>query len=341
MSEQQHKAIWIIMVCITYLLAILQIYGYYRFNIMGKLRIVTKRYPKLIKIEAFIVIIMLLIAVPLWYYQSLHIYKITHIRMHNIGWILSSLGIHFIVIIEAIRLWLVSFDLNYLYLSKNEKWKSQINHSFPEKNTNWYLLNRNKWGNKKYIIFVASVYYAVLSTLSVISQLYLYPLLANIIDTIFFLLPISITIYAYYKCPKQTELNDNFLFFYEFKLTIIIWCTCLIFSLINQIFVFLHIKIVLWILKFLIYIIATTIPSLLSTLWIPIKISVMDAWNSNINDDLLPLNSLITEEKQAQQTQKTDILILMNDEIKFDLFVQWMHREFSSELVFCFIEYAQ
>eukprot|EP01084_Bolivina_argentea_P044529 81935_1 len=117
------------MTIIAYVLGILQLYGCYFFYSIKNLIIVKKRFPQLITAETMVVIPWLFILNPLWCNVLL---KATDFNsgnnmkyIHTIGWIGGFIGTHFITNIEAARLWLVSYKLNFLHSSKNQQWKSQ------------------------------------------------------------------------------------------------------------------------------------------------------------------------------------------------------------------------
>lgn len=44
--------------------------------------------------------------------------------------------------------YLIYFETQFTITANNHKWKSIIDNT---SNENWYIQNKNKWGNKKYI----------------------------------------------------------------------------------------------------------------------------------------------------------------------------------------------
>eukprot|EP01084_Bolivina_argentea_P315181 545992_1 len=121
--------IWIILVGVCYVLGFIELYGYHQFKSMQQLIIVTKRYPVIVVAEAIISIIYLFLSLPLWITNRLNSLNCNNdtvnIFVAYSGFILTVYNSHFVVNAEAVRLWLMSFDLNYLNSSKNEQWKSQ------------------------------------------------------------------------------------------------------------------------------------------------------------------------------------------------------------------------
>eukprot|EP01084_Bolivina_argentea_P166990 289896_1 len=219
----------ITIVTIAYILAFLQIYACFHFKSIQPLLIVQKRYPKLVLIEAYVVIFYLFICVPFWENGN---YDVTHFGLSmNAFSIFKAITsnclvipvIHFIPIIEITRLWLISYDLHYLQRSINEQWKTQIDHSFAQKD--WYLKNRNTFGNLKYVMTKTLIYYSCvavfLTTMNLIDHFSYAGNFAGILNGVFFLIDIIFVFYIYFKCRKYAALNDNLLFYYEFKATTI------------------------------------------------------------------------------------------------------------------------
>ena len=76
------------------------------------------------------------------------------------------------------------------------------------------------------------------------------------------------------------------------------------------------------------------VPSLLSTLIIPIKVTLMSEWNEGASTSRLEMRS-------SSGTFKQKLQVTLSDEDKWEAFVDWMYREFSSEAVLSFLEFIQ
>eukprot|EP01084_Bolivina_argentea_P162404 282645_1 len=158
--------VWLTISICSLMFAIFQIYGLIRFKSISHLVIVQKRYPQMVIIEAIAAIIHAIIVTPLWFNT---LFQVTTFGLNEsngkyiylIGWIVLSPLNHFIVNMEACRLWLICFNLHYLKACKNEMWKSQIDISFAQKN--WFLHNKNRYGNPKYIISRVTIPYCILA----------------------------------------------------------------------------------------------------------------------------------------------------------------------------------
>ena len=155
-DEDDRFTLWIVSVIIGYILGILQIYGVWKFYHIKHLIIVIKRYPFIVLIESIATIFYLLIAFPGIGYTILSPKPLSILGYHEffnyINYVVYPFSGHFIVIAEFARLWLIFFDLNYLNCTKNEVWKSKINKKQYSEDNNFYLKNRNKFGNQKWII---------------------------------------------------------------------------------------------------------------------------------------------------------------------------------------------
>eukprot|EP01084_Bolivina_argentea_P037132 68638_1 len=139
----------VVVISVLYPLAIIQTYAFCRFKSIQNLVIIQKRYPKIVITEAIVTIFNLLIAIPLWTNMFIQgtSFGIKSAEPFFFYWA-SGFALwttQFIIIIEATRLWLVSYNLHYIQASKNKQWKSQIDASVCEKD--WYLKNRNTYGN--------------------------------------------------------------------------------------------------------------------------------------------------------------------------------------------------
>lgn len=341
------------------ILCICQIHGLYRFLSIQRLLIVKKRYPKIVLIEAIVAIFYLMIAVPFWSYSFLRLTIIPSIDPYGwpyyVGWVLASPPAHFLANIESCRLWLISYHLNYLHSSKNSKWKSQIDYSFSAKN--WYLQNISTYGNRNYVLKVFMTFFTLAASICTIGFVVISGPetvhLGQFIDGIFFSVPLTITLYTYYKSPKQ--LNDNLLFHYEFRATAFIFASGFVGYLGNQVAHYLGYEYVNYTMVTLLAIYSLTSPSLLSTLWMPRKILSMDAWGKELmqHSDLQIMTEILSSTKRSlsdasnktrsrvNTTTDTRLREILGNQEEFESFVIWMYREFSSESVLAFIELVQ
>eukprot|EP01084_Bolivina_argentea_P044526 81932_1 len=340
---------WISLCVLTFILGILQIYAYHRFTTIQHLVIIQKRYPTIVKVEAIAAVFLAFITIPIWSNDS---FKATNFGiegseeyLYEIGTILTVLNMHFIADIEVGRLWLISFNLHYLHASKNQQWKSQIDHSFAQKD--WYLKNLKTYGNKKYVITRVFIWFVISTAIPLIlfytvfgfTHLHWY----GLVDALFYSIPVIIIIYTYYKCPKDA--NDNFLFHYEFRITVTIYGLSLIAYFINQIVFFMGFIVINHSINTLLAMFVAAPPSLLSTVWVPRKILSLKTWNQSYRDVLKRARCDVDKHATDVENPKMDLDAKLYETLKhektFEIFVEWMAREFSSESILCFIELVQ
>ena len=168
-SRGNHELqLFFIVSAIFWCMCLLQILGIYVFNKyrLRRLPIIEKRYPRLVMMEAVVSCVMLGIIYPA-YFSVIVTVVLGYPDIAGPWWsCLWTVTVEFTMqiapVIETCRIWLISYDLQYLHSSKNQQWKTEIDVSYAEKD--WYLRNRGKWGSKQYVIRLGFVYYIAAST---------------------------------------------------------------------------------------------------------------------------------------------------------------------------------
>eukprot|EP01084_Bolivina_argentea_P180523 311894_1 len=354
MSDVQKEiavTVWTTLIIWCSIVFICQIYGVHALYSIRNLLIVQKRYPRLVFAEAISAMVLVIILPP---YYNYYLQAITlESYVNYIGIFITFPLNHFIANIEACRLWLMSFKLHYLHSSKNKQWISQIDQNFVE--TNWYLQNQHKYGNPYYIIPRIMVYCVFAATISTLSMFYFqknHLFIFELVDSMLLSVPLGLTLYCMYKCPKHSELNDNLLFHYEFTATAIIYTICFVDYFIGQLLHFLGLYTSHLIILIITHATGFTLPSLLSTIWITWKIRTNNTWilpflresgETSKSESIMVMVHNINHNKINKEkiTITQRLLNTLCNEEKFQLFVQWMYREFSSESILCFIEFVQ
>ena len=144
-------------------MCLLQIVGIYFFVKLRGLTIIEKRYPQLVVLEAVVTSLNFAVVYPIWISYGYE-YPISAEWWSYLCLILSGYTYQIAPIIETCRIWLISYNLHYLHSSQNRQWNLQIDASYAEKD--WYLQNRGKWGNEKYVVRLGFIYYIVASTVT-------------------------------------------------------------------------------------------------------------------------------------------------------------------------------
>ena len=333
------KQLYFIISGLSWCICLLQIRGLYSFHNIRDLLIIQKRYPRLVIFEAIVTIFVLAIVLP--------VLTSAYYRYPDISWkwwgpLCSALGAftsHIVPITEVCRIWLISYDLQFLHSSRNQRWKTLIDVSYAEKD--WYLRNRGKWGNKRYISRLGLVYYIVVSTVFLITVLLmrfhrdnLYIVILAVLQFMIAMSLMGIPIYLYVKTPRN--LQDRFLFHFEFSWTVVIAIVAALITITASTLLTLRYRI----LGFTIINLKTMcqlLPSLLSTLYISRKVSMMSEWNDGASTDSTPILKL----KASSGTFREILQEILNDEQKCEAFINWMYREFCSEVILSFLEFVQ
>ena len=212
--EQHRQEIFFIMSAVSWCLCSLQIFGIFMFNKIRGLLIIQKRYPRLVILEAFVSVFNLAIVYP-----STMSFRFEYPAISGKWWGYTFQGLslitsHICLIIEACRIWLIAYDLQFLHSSQNQQWKTEIDTSYAEKD--WYLRNRAKWGNEQYVTKLGFIYYiATAIAVCIVEWLYsedvgLQELHVLTLQGMFYSVPTAIPIYLYMKTPRN--LQDRFLF---------------------------------------------------------------------------------------------------------------------------------
>ena len=214
--EKYEREMLVIVSTLCWCMCIVQILGIYLFNRLRQLTIIQKRYPRLVIMEALASCWNLALMYPI--YLTV-VYDYFQIRWQWWPYLLDVINIYTVQIpatIETCRIWLISYDLQYLHSSKNQQWKTVIDASYAERD--WYLQNKGKWGNRKYVIRFGAVYFILTNTallpvsiaVRYFNSGYAYPFAAR---AIFSIVHVVLPLYLYVKTPRK--LQDQFLFNYE------------------------------------------------------------------------------------------------------------------------------
>ena len=341
-------------VCLAFMSGILQIYACCKFISLRSMLVIQKRYPKLITIEAIAVIIYLILVVPFYMNSTGHYTNFGNKNLEKYLWGPRSIAFlcfcpmqHLIWWLELSRLWLISYNLHYLNALKNEKWKSQIDANIA--NNDWYIRNKNKYGNARRVVPVAMIWWLVIVTLIDIGYYFDFRL-GTVINSIFYLQGVAIAVFIYYRCRNYYILQDNLLFYYEFKATMTIWLVLLPLFFIGATIRFVSLETTMQIISSNIIgftaIFSLFAPSLLSTLWIPLKfiasrkqqsqtlVTIKKSIEMSITDDEL-------DAVNPDAFYNTELLDTLKNQQQFERFIQFMFRDFSSEAMLGYIEMVQ
>lgn len=275
---------WIISVsCI--LIGVIQIYGFQRFRSLRNLLVINRRYPHFVCVECLACIVLLMIGIPLWTIGAfndttkLGISDDVQLAVSLFPRALNICLAHFITDIEVTRLFLMSFDLNWTCHSRNQNWKCQIDYSFAERD--WYLQNRNRWGNSHYVFKRASIYYFIAVIITVALWVYgqvvnkEFLTISSIVDAVFFVIPLIIINTLYCKTPN---IGDTLFFHFEYQTTAVTVCIGFLIYVSAAMTEAHGSTEIGHILAAIAGVFTMSMPSLLSTIVIPYKIQTSSLW---------------------------------------------------------------
>ena len=163
------------------------------------------------------------------YWSSLN-HEETYFLIKRLCYLLHLIFLQCSYCILVNRFWLLYYDILLAQVSANKKWKKIINQNYDYNDNNsnkgklnWFLLNRDKYGNFKWIIKRFTIPYILISSLCFIIVVIIKIIygnnsyqasIAQAIELIFFILPCISMFVIYLKLPK---LRDNLYILLELK----------------------------------------------------------------------------------------------------------------------------
>ena len=152
-QDYNHQTRFIAWSILSFMIGIILIslaIGFRQFKLMSSLRIIQRRYPKIVLLESILSIINVLTYAILYntFFCELDMMKSYQRVLSIITFIFLPVS-HGIVYCEVCRLWLICYDINYQHLSKNNAWKLQINKKYGDQN--WWMTNKSTLGNYDYV----------------------------------------------------------------------------------------------------------------------------------------------------------------------------------------------
>ena len=321
--------------------------------------IVQKRYPKIVLFESiFAMFSCMLVGTLLQVLSSELLILKAYTAYISITVFTLYPSCHIVIGCEVCRLWLICYDLNYLHASKNSEWSSQINETFSSEN--WWLANRSKYGNYRYVTRRMAAFSLSTGTISMIMlQIYGWNTWTQLIDSFLFGAPILSILFVSLLTPKVKE---KFLFEFEFKSTSIFFVSGLALFICGYIVHFFDDFVGSSITNFSgIY--ALSAVSVISTLWIPRKITKLSWYTTGGREragtmsyskssktktavDIMNIIANINQhnkKSKPHQHHQNDICLshILANKDALDLFAQHLNSEFSSECILSFIELMQ
>lgn len=336
--------VWSIVASLGVIAGFLQICASIHFHSICSLLAIKKRYPKIIILESIAVIVFMLIIRPLFTNHNFQAFEIGNSVISFILFLFAPPFIFFILDMEIARLWLISYNLHYLNASKNEKWKSLIDQNIVNKN--WYIRNKQKYGNPKTVLTVAIAHWLFVSIIVDMAYCVDWRIFGTLSNSFFYLTSLCFLYFIYYKCRNYKQLKDNLLFFYEFKATIVIWSISLaVYLVAEMVNIFGGPLLVKATIYSFVSLFSLSAPSLLSTAWIPYKLAASHRRNNSLLKSEAHMKTMesveLSSSKCSENGNKQKVFEILKDQKQFERFIQFMFRDFSSEAMLGYIEMVQ
>ena len=311
-----------------------------------------KRYPELVWIEGCIAVLVTLFVWPVFAYycnynfsgKRVHFNLIPHESHEVVNRILfvcyPFLG-HAITCIEACRLWLMYYKINYINSVLNNDWRAVVDNSSVL--NDWYLHNIKTYGNYKWVCTRWFGYYLFAATASmIIMQTHGFLDWTQFVDLCCYLVPILTCVVLQFKLWRNNFLvHDKFWFYYEFTTTNIVYSIAFIFYLLDQIIYIFDWYIAVSFAVF-IHIFGLSIVSIISALWIPKLILNDEAWRRESGELSIRVLSPVTRSLSTSTSTKPEMKPLVLSRVLANktytgYFVRHLVKEFSvcMSIVYC------
>jgi len=352
---------------ISVALGIVQMYGLNQFQRLRQMAAIQVRFPTIVTTEARVLSLVLCVLIPITLVNRQWIRE--HERDSDIAssywkhqeqcldilstWINPGMT-YFLSHIEAMRMWLMYFQLKLLESLQNEEWGSKITSNYWRKD--FYLKNRSKRGNEKWIVKRGFIYWITISSISGLSSWYLDKSMESIhysikigvylFKMILMLSPLGFIAYLYRKAPKTIkDRKDNMMIDEEFKMTCFVVAISVIGYVVSLILMALDLEFATFVTVILSWIFTMTAPSFVATLWIPRKIRKHKVLGLSNGPLILSSGLFKDHEFNPDGTRAESVLEeiqnLFLDKRKMRALARWMIRDCTMESFLAFVEMVQ
>jgi len=349
-TKLEPTAVAVTMWALCDVLFVAQICGFYQFMSRRHLWIIKKRYPKIVQTETLVVIFALLVAGPLLSIEQMQIDENQDLEhwIHFFS-IICRPSFCFVAYLEAARLWLIFYDLNILKSAQNEEWGSQLTSKFSK--TDFYLMHRTKLGDARWVIpRMLSVWFLV-TVCTVTTDLVEFEWSSKHCVTfqrslhgLYHALPLVGSAIIYLKSSKVPRgWFDGLMLQYEFRGTIILVAVTAVgygSAILLNILGFIGDE-ETWCVIVFTLLLTISMPSLLSTLWIPLQIGKSGQWDGVMNIKQIDWTRGVFSDHQKSRSLRSELMETFQSAQKLDTLMHWMTQEFCIECMLCLIEMAQ
>lgn len=241
MAYDKHLSILIYEIIITanisisFIFGILMLFYGYQFYKKRHQLIIKKRYSKIVFVINILAVFLLFIVWPYGYIDSLtSTNSLTNHNTASLFWSITyPFGAYGTVTFNALRYYMIYYDMNFLNSSKDLQWKKYINSSLETlQKENWYISHRHNLGNETFMIKLMSIIIFIPASICMILRIlghivyndssYIYA--AQFFDIVFYTFPSLLGFFIFYKTPS---FSDTIFIHQEMKYIVIISATLL------------------------------------------------------------------------------------------------------------------
>jgi len=352
-------------------LSIVQKFSLINYAMMRHSEILRIRFPRIVSAEAVVAFFVLLLLFPAWYFnicrepllwghsewspQKVLRRTMAQQLIDVVLWEAVTTAAYFMSHIEALRLWLIYYEVMLLEAFRDKTWGSQITSNFWR--TNFYLRHRSSRGNIGWVSTRVLVYWATVSAVSVTVHFNVVrseessaalALAVHLLEGLVFLLPIAFIALLSWKMQISTTSQvDNMMLKDEFVGLCWVWAiatfgffgTVCLMSLGLRSAALTSVAVVL--------VFTVSAPSLFSTLWIPLRIRRKKKRSGTAKANVRCIEFGIFRDRKRKRNGEMargileELAILLMDGEKMKAMMRWMMADFSVESFLCFVELVQ
>jgi len=351
------------MVVLSIMTGLIQIWGLGRFQQLMFLPIIKRRFPRIVQTEARLLMLMLSIVIPITFLNKIWIGQLvsdgdrdiaSHLQLlqNILSAIINPACSYFLSHIEAMRLWLLFYELQLLQSLQDEDWGKKIMSNFWRHD--FYLRHRHTRGNVRWVSKWLFLYWATMSTVS--GFIGYYVLLHDVhiaihacfqlVKTMLLFFPLVFIAYLWKRAP--TKQCDALMIEEEFNATCYVVAVGVVCYAISFLLMELGQELAMYTAVGISWIFTAAAPSLVATVWMPGRLSqrMISMHGATLCSGMVLDKGLFKDRDLNADGSRVgtihgELEILYKSEPKMKALGSWMIRRFAAESFLCFIEMVQ
>jgi len=364
LSEPLHYAFFAL-AGVSMTVGLVQLCGHSSFRRLRDLPVIQKRFPRIVQTEARMVMVLLIVVLPATYFNDVWLsahsdhghtdeYSRYQEGLHNVlSAAITPAIMYFVSHIEAMRLWLMYYELMTLQAMQHEEWGKRITSNFWRQS--FYLRHRANRGNAAWLSKRVFVYWLSISTISGMGNYYVLnnevhhgvEMSSHFLRAILLLFPLILIAYLWKRLP--TKQGDEMMIEEEFNVTCYVVALSFIAFVTGLILMAFGFEFAMNTVKGAAMILTASSPSVIATVWIPRRISIRTQrrqFRRKQIQDLILEKGLFKDRNLQSDGTRTgtlagELVILFDDAAKMKALGSWMTRSLTMEHFLCFVEMVQ